>query len=196
MEHKLSKHICNYLLSTKIINEEYIEVYIYGTELLLSFLISTSVILTIGLITNRFINTIVFLTVFTLLRRFTGGFHANTYLMCKLFTIGTYLIVLFVSEKITITFVPFLVLSLIGLIVICLWGPIEHPNKPITDFNKKRFKTISLLLYSILSLIGIGINNIAETLSSVVCYTLASVIALMILSILKKGTSKNEETSG
>jgi len=196
MEYNLSKHICNYLLSTKVINEEYIEVYIYGTELLLSFLISTSIILAIGLITNRLINTIVFLTVFTLVRRFTGGFHANTYLMCKLFTVGTYLTVLFASEKLTINYISFLILSLIGLFIICLWGPIEHPNKPITNSNKKRCKTISIILYSILSLLGIGIIRLSGTLSSVVCYTLTSVIALMILSILKKGTSKNEETSG
>ena len=196
MEHKLSKHICNYLLSTKVINEDYIEVYIYGTELLLSFIISTSIILAIGLITNRFINTIVFLTVFTLLRRFTGGFHANTYLTCKLFTIGTYLAVLLVSEKLTINHISFLMLSLFGLIIICLWGPIEHPNKPITDSSKKRFKTLSIILYSILSLLGIGTIRLSGTLSSVVCYSLTSVIALMILSILKKGTSNNEETSG
>ena len=195
MENKLSKIICGHLLTAKIISNDYLEVYIYGMEILLSFLISTTIILTIVLISGRVLNTIIFLAIFMILRRFTGGFHADTYLICKIFTVGTYLTVLLLSEFIQLETFFYLILTIPGIPVVYLCSPIENPNKPLTDDEKKKHKFTSVVLYFVIMLIGICIQVISRTLSSVICYTLTSVIALMILSILKKGTSKNEETS-
>jgi len=195
MENKLSKIICEHLLSDNIIEKAYLEVYIYGMELLLSFLFSTGIILAIGIASGRWISTILFLVIFIALRRFTGGYHADTYLKCKLFTIGTYLAVMLLSEFSKVNTCWYLLLTIPGILVICKIGPVENPNKTLTWAEKKKHKFTSIILYCVSILFGINIRVISHTLSNVVCYTLIAIITLMILTNLKKGDSRNEETS-
>ena len=98
MEQKLAALMCQYMLKNKIIQPDLFDVYCYGTELLLSFVMSTSIIVILGIVCQRITQTIVFLVLFIFLRRFTGGYHANTYLVCKAFTVGTYIVVISLSE--------------------------------------------------------------------------------------------------
>ena len=66
MNHKLSVLICQKLAKHGIISKDIEEVYIYGFELILSFLISVSIILTIGIFITKIFETIVFLVLFIL----------------------------------------------------------------------------------------------------------------------------------
>ena len=124
MEHTIAMKLSNFLLSNKIISEEYFEVYVYGNELLLSFVLSTSIILVIGLLLNRFIQTLLFLLIFILARRYTGGYHSNTYFKCKLATVTTYLSVLTLSEYTSFKRIHIIVLLVVGLAIIISMGPI------------------------------------------------------------------------
>lgn len=195
MEHSIAKRVVAYMLNNNIIASDYCEVYIYGIELILSFIISTSIIMLIGMALGQLIQTLTFLVVFVGLRRFTGGYHANSYFICKMFTIGTYLIVLLLSNISNIDIPQIAIITILGLLIIIIWGPIENPNKPLTLNEKKRNKIIALLLYPICIFIGFLVSHYSQPLSNVICYTLTSIIALMIISILKKGASKNEEMS-
>ena len=60
MEHKLSLIVCNRLLKNGVITEDMKDIYVYGFDLLFSFLISTSIIITIGLITGHALQTFLF----------------------------------------------------------------------------------------------------------------------------------------
>lgn len=71
MENKLAKWICCRLRAKQVIDEEYEEVYVYGLELILSFLISTSIILVIGILFGQIISTLTFLATFILIRQYT-----------------------------------------------------------------------------------------------------------------------------
>ena len=73
MLNKTAVRLAKKLLSLQIITEEVFDIYVYGLELLLSFFFSSSVIVIIGTILGRVIETLVFLLVFVLLRSFTGG---------------------------------------------------------------------------------------------------------------------------
>jgi len=70
MEHKLSTKFCQYLVHNRIITNEYYDVYVYGMELLLSFLLSTILIMFMGLLTDKLIPTIEYLIIFIMLRNF------------------------------------------------------------------------------------------------------------------------------
>ena len=194
MEHKLATYVCNQLLELDVINSEYFDVYVYGIELLLSFLTSTIIILSIGILLGQVVNTIIFLLVFIIVRRFTGGYHANTYLLCKICTVGTYLIVMSMSLFHPIySTLCYIILVISGLPVIIIWGPVDNPNKPLEANEKKKHKAISILLYISTLIIGLILLKVSLTLSNVVCYTLAAIIILMIISILTKGDTNHEE---
>ncbi len=193
MEHKLSTMFCQYLVHNGIITNEYYDVYVYGMELLLSFLLSTILIILIGLLTDNLIPTINYLIIFITLRNFTGGYHASTYLRCKLASIFIYTLTLLATKHIPVDMKGYLALGIIGYLIIYYLAPIENPNKPLTFHERKKHKITSLILFSVF--IGISfIMSILNVESNIIFYTLLSVIILMIISPhRKKGGYGREE---
>ena len=121
MENTVAIWICNKLLEKKIISDTYLEVYVYGFELILSFLISSSIIIAIGIITNQIIPTLTFLITFIFIRQFTGGFHANSYIMCKIYTLLCYIGSIFFSYLFPVNRFAFVILFVIGEAIIGLF---------------------------------------------------------------------------
>ena len=78
MLNKMAVKITDKLVLKKIVSDDMADIYIYGFELLISFFFSTIGVLIIGIILGRFLQTLMFLATFILLRSFTGGYHANT----------------------------------------------------------------------------------------------------------------------
>lgn len=184
MERDLALWFCRKLIKNEIIDKSLAEIYTYGFEILLSFLTSTFVIIAVGLILHRIISTLTFLIVFILVRRFTGGFHASTYLKCKIFTVSVYLIVIFLSSFCNINSWMFLILGATGLCVICRLGPIENSNKPLTDKEKIKYRHISIILFETMTMLGYIAAYINSEFSNTVFYTLLSIIILMLYAIL------------
>ena len=142
MLNKTAVRLAKKLLLLQIITEEVFDIYVYGLELLLSFFFSSSVIVIIGAILGRVIETLVFLLVFALLRSFTGGYHANSYLMCSIVTFSTYGVVLLLSELFALPLIAYIVLAIFGGVLVLAFVPIEHPNKRISDSQKKKYKIV------------------------------------------------------
>ena len=80
----LSYRITDILVNNGIIEIDDFEIYRYGFETLIYFIVNISVALLIGIIFDRFIHTIVFLSCYCTLRQFTGGYHAKNYTECTL----------------------------------------------------------------------------------------------------------------
>lgn len=182
MEHIIAEKLSDFLLGSKIITQEYYEIYVYGNELLLSFVFSTSIILLIGLLLKRVVQTILFLSIFILVRRYTGGYHANTYFKCKLATVTTYLSVLTLSEYTSIKKIHILVLLVVGMAIIISMGPIENPNKPILASQRIRNKITGLVLFSLILVFSGILQNRQSTFSNSIFYSLLSIIILMIIA--------------
>lgn len=76
MLHSLSTYITEKFFNE---NDKYPkEIYVYGIELLISSFISTTVILLIGISTNTFFESVIFLISFSVIRVYTGGYHSMT----------------------------------------------------------------------------------------------------------------------
>ncbi len=188
MENKLAKWIFRQLREKQVVDEEYEEVYVYGLELILSFLISTSIILVIGLLSGQIISTLTFLATFILIRQYTGGYHANSYIMCKFCTILSYVVSVLLANVFPVPRLLFLALFTIGCMIIGLFGPIENIHKPLTDQEKKNHKITALTLYVIWSVTGFAISFIMPLISNTVFYTLCMIIILMILPLFERRT--------
>lgn len=193
MENKLASKFCMYLLDHKIISNDYYDVYVYGLEVIISFFIGFFLILIIGIITGKFIHTVIYLSIFISLRRYTGGYHASTYFSCKVQSVCVYLLTLITSEIFTVALTFYPILGIAGMIIICNFAPIENPNKPLTIAEKQKHRHTSLALY--LSILVSG--AIAQThflkFSNIIFFTLLSIIILMVISIISK---KGENTDG
>lgn len=186
MLEKASKSITNILCKKGIVRDEFSDVYQYGFELLLSFLMSTGLVILAGIILNRFIETLFFLLVFISLRSFTGGFHAMRYWICTVSTFGVYSFVMIVSSFVSVNFPAFYILLLIGSIILYIKAPVENPNKELTNKQKNKHKWISLGLFFALSLIGYVFVNINSVISSTICFTLIIDLVLMFVKTSKR----------
>ena len=112
---KIATRITNRLLLHRAITDEMTDIYIYGFELLISFLFSTTVIIAFGLVLNALLPTLAFLIIFITLRGFTGGFHAKTYLMCSIVTFSVYGIVMILSRFISVPRLSYFFLEIMFL---------------------------------------------------------------------------------
>ena len=189
MLNKVANKLSTTLLMHKVIVEDNYDVYVYGFELLLSFLFSTSIILIAGIIFGYLLETIAFLIVFVSLRSFTGGYHAKTYAVCSIVTFITFCAVLFLSNLIHITVSLYLILAIVGGIIMMGLVPIQHPNKKITFKQKRKYKVISISLFFVFISVGVWLNSIEMSLSSTIFFTLIADLLLLFNKIKKKGES-------
>lgn len=179
MLNTMAKRITKCLVEDGIISSDLADVYIYGFEVLVSSLFSTLLILFIGTLGRRFIETIIFLIVFIGLRSFTGGFHASTYWLCTTLTLSIYTIVMLFSSYLIIPRTVYLVLFPVGMIVLLLKSPVHNPNKYLTYIETKRYKIICIILFFLIMLVGMVLLNKQATISGIIYYTLIADLVLL-----------------
>lgn len=170
----------------KISHEER-SIYIYGFELLLSTLSSMTSILIMSLLINKISYAISFFVVFFVLRLFSGGYHANTYLKCFI-TTNTIFISTILLTKLSLLFqvewiMPTLVI--ISTVIIWLFSPIKNQNHPCSEKtyikNKKRSRILSLL-YSIVFFYIYYFTSLKE----IAIHSAWSLIIVSIMIIIEK----------
>lgn len=120
MIHNLSEIITNFLASKKVINENESDIYIYGYETFFSGVIDLIITLILGILFRRLITAIVFFVMFVSVRMYTGGYHADSYLKCKMIFIGIIISVLGVTYIKFPLYIVFLIIALFLITVYCL----------------------------------------------------------------------------
>ena len=195
MEHSIAHSFADYLCERKIIKPELHEIYVYGAELFFSSIITTALILLMGSLLGEIIKSIVFIAAFTLLRRFTGGYHASTYLKCKVITILAFLASLFSSQLFIVYWWMYIMLLVTGNAIIFIIAPIENPNKPLDDADRLRFRRLSHVTFSAMTLCGLLSEFWLHIESRILFFSLLTVLVLMIIPKIKKGATSNETES-
>lgn len=186
MLNKMAVKITDKLVLKKIVSDDMADIYIYGFELLISFFFSTIGILIIGIILGRFLQTLMFLATFILLRSFTGGYHANTYAVCSIVTFSLFGIVLLLAEFVFVPLYLYPILGLIGTIIMVWQVPIEHPNKKLSNDQKRKYKVISLVLFLMFIAAGWLFCYFGSLLGAIVFYTLIADIMLLFFKSRKE----------
>ena len=74
----LSDKITSFLVCNNSIDNEESEVCSYGLEVLISSLINLVIILLIGAILGKLMQTVVFVACYCSIRQFSGGYHASS----------------------------------------------------------------------------------------------------------------------
>ncbi len=193
MEHLLASKFGEFLRKRKIIQEEYFEVYVYGAELFLSFIVTTLIIAVIAVLSGTVLMSLAHLILFIALRRLTGGYHADTYLKCKLLTVGVYVSVIILAQSFDIEWYSYLILIFAGNTIIHFKAPVENPNKPLSDKQKRRLKVLSHIVFSGFVIFGSALSFLDQLLSNTVFLSLASVLASIIVTVFKKGGTRIEK---
>ena len=180
---RLVSIILNFMIKNNVISKdtEEIEFYRYGIEITLSSLINIALISIIGIVTNYTFESTMFLAVFIIMRSFTGGYHANTYVKCNLVTSISFVILLLIFKIIRHVSLKSIILIAIFQVV-----TIENKNKPIE--NRTVYKIISTVLSVVLSAISIVLIIKGVDLGLIILLTLALVSIFIIYArFMKRG---------
>lgn len=181
---KLCHIIVDFFIREKIFSEEQRELYQYGFELCLSSMIGIVIVLVIGIISGKLWESAVFYMVFCFTRLFSGGFHAPTYLLCKISFSAVLMSVLVLNWLFCgIEEYYWYTLYLYSLIIVCRFAPVENHNKPLTDREKVRSKIICILEMVIWLAVMLLFKCLNSELYHIVALTLFFVANLMLLGI-------------
>ena len=80
----IARYVTDFLLRENVICAEYADLYIYGFEVIQAGAVNIMIVLFMGLLFDQLINGLIFWLAFCMLRKFCGGYHADTYLKCNL----------------------------------------------------------------------------------------------------------------
>ncbi|GAA0237240.1 accessory gene regulator ArgB-like protein [Metaclostridioides mangenotii] len=185
--------VTSYLIERETIEDEEFEIYSYGFETLIAFVVNIAVILIIGYMLNKFNETLLFLCFYCPIRQFSGGFHAENYRRCLLVFITLYLSNTYILDKLmnlnTDIFIT--IISIISYVGIVFLSPQEHRNNPLSNKERKKYIKIVTYLSSFLLVISFFGIRYAVTyeyamyaFSVIVC-----IFIMLILGILKKGVT-------
>lgn len=196
MNYLISK-ILKFITNQNVISgdEEVQDFYRYGIEISISSLLNIILVLTVGLLIHHVLESIIYLSLFILIRSFTGGYHANTYfrcnlLMCVTFTL-TVLVNIITADRITFPIaIGTVILTEITVFVL---GPIENKNKPIDDSKKTKLKIVGLIVT--LTANCIGIIFIKSYIGTMIIFTCLLIAVLMAAAIIKEKRGVEREGS-
>ncbi|MCM0647730.1 accessory gene regulator B family protein [Clostridium swellfunianum] len=193
----IAEDITIVLLRNKIIDMDDRDIYIYGLQVILSTLIVTGSLLTLGIIFHEIPLTLGFMLTFISLRTYTGGYHANKFNSCFTISMTIYLGQLLLSYivpndlKITVGISCVIISSLI----IYKLSPIEHKNNPLSQNEKTKYRKISRIIIAIIfffTLLGLYFNKSAVDFYFMVSLTVMAVAILMLISLLKGGVQDEQ----
>lgn len=175
----LSGKIIGVLEKKQIIDKDEKSIYEYGMELLISAILSFVIMVSIGLITGRLIESFIFYFSFILLRTYTGGYHAKTSLRCKIFFAFAQVVTLFLADIFVRANILYSIISVtICLILIAEYAPIENKNKKINDKTKMKKRAIVTVL--ILCAVGIFANYLFSKSFATIISTILIVTILIV----------------
>lgn len=179
---ELSHVIADIFIRRKLITEEQREVYEYGLELSIYSLINIMIALTIGLISGKFWESVVFYIVFRFTRLFAGGFHTTNRLIGKIIFAAALLLALIADWLLQgIENYYWFVLHFYSLVIVCQFAPIENPKKQLTKREKVRFKVISIIIMAVWLAVMFLFRSLNSELDHIVALTLFCVSNLMLL---------------
>lgn len=142
---KFSTNLADFFVKNKVIEEEEYDICRYGLEIMLGSARDIILLMLLGMLFRRTLETGIYLAVFCSLRRYTGGYHAKTRRGCCTATLAGYLlfimeIKMFASSIALYDSTPVVmgIIYIICLGVIFCIAPIEHCNKPLTEMKKRK----------------------------------------------------------
>lgn len=189
----ISRKVADFLLRENIIENEYLEVYVYGIELCFSSIISIVILLSITILLNKVLEGLLFYIVFCITRLFCGGYHAKSYKGCKMAFLAVLLIVLFLNEVFPkVSLCQWVILWCFYALFVFFFAPIDNENKRLEKKERRKCKIISIVLsFFWLTMEGL-LYGLHSRFAGIVPITLALIATLMLLEISKNNLRKGE----
>ena len=184
----LVSQIVNFITEQDVISDEsdVQDFYRYGIEISISSLLNIVLVVIAGILIHHIIESIVFLSLFILIRSFTGGYHADTYFRCNLLMCTTFILTALANSIFSNKFSLLIIIVLICVteLIVSILGPIENKNKPIDDSKRIKLKIIRIVITLIINCTGLFLSR--SYLGTMIILTTFLIALLMIAAKIKE----------
>lgn len=176
---KKVERIIDYLEKRRILSKEYELLYRYGFELWCEKVISIICIVIIGIWFQKIIESIIFLCLYSCLRKRAGGYHAKTKRNCRFITcLFTFMYIVLISSC-RFSFQITLMILIGESIIVLLLAPVDNINKPLEE---KKIPDIKKHLKIVLGCLIVGYFFWGKTRCFI--YSVPSTLLIQIISLV------------
>lgn len=201
MIHKLASNITDFFVARKVIQESEHEIYTYGFDLMISGFMNVLLVISAGIIIGEIWKALIFVFIMVTVRMYTGGYHADTHIMCNIIFLTTFLLSILMHNIVDMISLSGLVwfVQCIGLILIVRFAPLENRNKRLNAEQKVRYRRISIGLYLIYIVIAIVLDIIGHMKMHMLyallcsCGLYINIVLIIIAGLLVIGIRKEEK---
>ncbi len=190
----LAQHIAVLLLKKEVIDGKKLDIYIYGFEIMISSAINILIGIIIGTLFFQFIECVIFLVVFIYMRKYCGGYHADTYLKCNLvFALNLLAFIAIINLSINFPIYIIIGINICCIVIIAIFAPIANVYKPIIIEDRKKHKITAIILGLVFSSISMMLYFINQHYCIVIDTALLSVALSMVIEKIRKGSGYNDK---
>lgn len=183
MIYQLSTRTIEYIAahSNQAIDQDQLDVYIYGLECFVNTAVPVVSLTIFSILHDSFLETWLWIFAFTLLRKYTGGYHAPTQFTCMAFStclgIGNTLAI----QHLTFHWVPAAIFYFLCIGSAAILCPIKSSKKEVSNTQRMHYKYYILGIMVFFFFISLFLpTSFSITLAySVVCCMLLVVIELL-----------------
>lgn len=193
---QLAQRIYSYMSRHIKIDAELADVYKYGIEITISSALNIILVMAVSFILKSPLSGISHLACLILLRSFCGGYHANSYLKCNSLMV-IFFVISYVGGRLLVYFnlTDFQLTAavlMLAFLPIYAFAPVKNKHKPLTERRAKRCRILSIIIYIILSLLGLYLTFFGYLYGSIIIITLVEISAAVLIEILIQRRNKNE----
>lgn len=178
----LANIIADFFISKEWAEKDDREIYQYGSEVIIATSLNVFIVVVCGLLFHELKYISIFYIAFLLLRRYCGGYHAETHLKCNTIFTANVIIVLIIIKNVDLIQIDFVILAmLVSSFIVWTLSPIINKNKPLTEEETKKYRRISLIITIVVDLSILGFIAVDMKTSVVLSLALLSVSGAMIV---------------
>ena len=168
-----------------MINRNMREIYIYSAVSLFEKWLVIGTMILIGFVMNHILDTIIFMLFFFGLRKRTGGYHADKFWQCYIYTILTYAVVLIITPYLATKEYLMMGLLAFSAVLIFLFGTVNHPNMELDSEELKDLKKMARYTLCMELLIIAGTYYFIDNRLYVAVMSISVILCALLLVLAK-----------
>ncbi|NCB43986.1 MAG: hypothetical protein EOM59_15410 [Clostridia bacterium] len=185
MVKKVSNSIVRKMIDRQAIMENEYELYDYGLQVIISSLVSFISAMAVGFVFQLSLAMFVFLICFALMRMYSGGYHAQSYLICYFELLALSVIIMITikgMENLPVDLIKiFLTLfTIVSTLIIYAFAPVDHENAQLSEQEIPRYRRVVRRIY----IFHLVIVAVLVVFLVPICIPIAIALAALTSSIL------------
>lgn len=195
---KISQKIYAYMSRHIKVNAELEDVYKYGIEITISSALNISLVMIISILIKSPLSGICHLGCLLLLRSFCGGYHADSYLKCNSLMV-IFFVISYIGGKLLFHFnltdlQLVSIFLMLAFLPIYAFAPVKNKHKPLLERKAKKHRSLSIIIYIILSLLGLYLTFFGFLYGLIIIITLIEISVSVLIEIFIQRRFGNEIT--